>query len=191
MIGIINFGFGNISSVFSCLKRLNCKVKIINKISDYNYCSKIIIPGHGNHYNIFNNLKNIELYLELKNILSKKHFFGICLGKQMFFGYNNESFLNGFNIFNYKVEKFKNETLIGWFKNITKKNFFYEKKYYNFYHSHSYSLLLNKFSSSYFYNKKNYCTSLLIKNFFFTQFHPEKSGKEGFLLFKKFINWQL
>ena len=81
------------------------------------------------------------------------------------------------------IKLVNNEENTGFFKGISKINHMY------FVHSF-YVIPANKkviYSTSK-YNDIEYCSSILKDNIFATQFHPEKSGELGLLIYKNWFN---
>ena len=47
MIGLVNFGLGNLGSIVNCYEKLNIKIKILNNSSEIENVSHLILPGVG------------------------------------------------------------------------------------------------------------------------------------------------
>ena len=79
---------------------------------------------------------------------------------------------------------------VGWRKIITKEKKLKKFNNKSFYFIHSYQCLPsenNIITSQIQYNKKKICSSVEKNNIVGTQFHPEKSGKEGLNLFRNLL----
>ena len=193
-VTIIDYGMGNIKSLFNSLKFLGYNPVFYSEKKNIN-SNIYILPGVGafnqamklmEERNISNNLKN---FVKNKNNL----LLGICLGMQLFFEESSENYNTaGLGMINGKVKKLsnsKNDILpnVGWFEtNINpNKTFDYLKQFdkQKFYYVHSYVAepidSKNQIATS-VYNDKNFC-AMTIKNsnIIGTQFHPEKSSKIG------------
>lgn len=199
-ICILDYGSGNVASVYNMLKFIKFEPEISNKKEKIKDASHIILPGVGSYKSGMDKIKKkIPIDILENEILKKgKPFLGICLGMQILssVGYEFGKY-EGLNWIEGEVKKLdvKKYVLphVGWnevkvesnnsilFKNI--------KIDENFYFVHSYC-----FDS---YNKENVLatsvyetkfTSVVRKdNIFGVQFHPEKSQKSGMKLLENFL----
>ena len=86
MVGIINYGVGNLFSLTSSFRAIGEDVKIIENEKDYDVCSHLILPGVGSFIPARKALR--ESGLEEKLLLDVKKgkpVLGICLGMQLLF----------------------------------------------------------------------------------------------------------
>ena len=58
MIGLINYGMGNLGSVRRTFEILNIENIIINNPSEITICKKLVLPGVGNFSNAMKILNN-------------------------------------------------------------------------------------------------------------------------------------
>tara|TARA_Y100000748_G_scaffold302045_1_gene303444 strand:- start:2490 stop:3101 length:612 start_codon:yes stop_codon:yes gene_type:complete len=197
---ILDYGSGNVSSVFNLVDYLGYKVKISNKEKDLINSSHIILPGVGSFGGSMKkiNSKIPTDLLKEQLFLKNKPFLGICVGMQVLsergyeFGEND-----GLSIIKGSVEKLdcKNFPVphIGWneikiqkqselFKNMQEINDFY------FVHSFEFKASdTNNIISTTNYGN-DFVSAVQKENIFGVQFHPEKSQKAGQLLIKNFLN---
>ena len=85
MIGLVNYGLGNIKALKNIYKKLNVSCKFINNPIDIEKVEKIILPGVGSFDNAIEKLKESNL-LEVINYkvkIEKMPVLGICVGMQM------------------------------------------------------------------------------------------------------------
>tara|TARA_B100000609_G_C16801947_1_gene226655 strand:+ start:99 stop:482 length:384 start_codon:yes stop_codon:yes gene_type:complete len=108
---IIDYGSGNIKSVYNSVKRTLynfnkfTKVKVSRNLAEIKKADKIILPGVGSFDQCMNRIRKIKDLVEtLKDqvITKKKPFLGICVGMQILadYGYENQktkglSWING------------------------------------------------------------------------------------------------
>ena len=194
---ILDYGSGNVASVYNLLERLNYKVKISNEPIDIKNASHLILPGVGSFGASIEKIREKipinELEKEVK--IKKKPFLGICVGMQVladkgleFGNYQGLGWIEG------KVEKLQAKVLphIGW-NNIEIKRenpiFLNLKKDQDFYFVNSYffnvtdkTLVISETD----YGKK-FCSAVQRENIFGVQFHPEKSQKAGEILIENFL----
>jgi imidazole glycerol-phosphate synthase subunit HisH len=198
MIGIIDYGMGNLRSVFNALDFLNAKSKIISNPSEFSGLSHLIIPGVGSFSKAMKNFREKEFVEPVYEFAkSGKQILGICLGMQLLAdcGYEPEK-TNGLGLIKGEVIKFNRiEHRIphmGWNSiNIKKENKLFEgiKKEADFYFVHSYYFVPENESDV--LTRTNYgieFTSAVSKdNITGFQFHPEKSQKQGLKILENFI----
>tara|TARA_Y100001968_G_C19450482_1_gene768207 strand:- start:2852 stop:3460 length:609 start_codon:yes stop_codon:yes gene_type:complete len=200
MIGIIDYGAGNISSVSNMISYLGGKSFKSSNPSDIEKASKLILPGVGSFDFGINALNNLGLssVIKKKILEDKIPFLGICLGMQLFCKYSEEGDCNGLGIIDAEVKRFSfdldNNHLkiphMGWNKVLsTKSNTLLPKMESRFYFVHSYYVL--PLNDDITIAKTNYgghfCSAYQKDNLFCVQFHPEKSHKFGLSLMKRFM----
>lgn len=205
MIAIIDYGMGNKYSVFNALNYLGVDCVITNKEEEIKKCDRIILPGVG----AFGAAMEVLEHSGLKQVLDDqvinkgKPFLGICLGMQLAAEYGHEkgrfkglSWIKG-EVVNFETN---NHNLkiphVGWndiiikkdvplFKGIKKEKAFYFVHSYVFKPKHEDEVIAECDYGEVF-------TAALQKdNIFVTQFHPEKSQKNGLIILKNFSNWRI
>ena len=207
---IIDYGSGNIKSVYNSVKRtlhdLNkfSQVKVSRSLSEIEKADKIILPGVGSFDQCMNRIRKIKDLVEtLKDqvITKNKPFLGICVGMQILadYGYENQK-TQGLSWINGDVKPLKNfldNSLnlkiphMGWnslsinknnnlFRDITEKDQFYFVHSYFFDIKHKKNIICN---TQYGINIPAIVNQ---DNIFGFQFHPEKSGRSGL---KILYNW--
>ena len=111
---IIDYGSGNIRSVYNAVKKVSSKeiseIKVSSSTNDIKNCTHIILPGVGAFEFCLNGLKKNKLLGCLEEVVleNKKPFLGICVGMQMLAtkGYENGEF-SGLNWISGDVRKIK------------------------------------------------------------------------------------
>lgn len=196
MIGIVNYGAGNIQSVKNALSYLGAKFELFDDYKEISKFDKIILPGVGAFGQAMENLKKMRLDSALVEFAkSGKPMLGICLGMQLFFEKSYEFGLNlGLGILQGEIVKFDCKEKIphmGWnechFVRQTPINQgLGEKEFFYFVHSYhavcDESLILAK--TTY---EKTFPSAVCYKNIFGFQPHPEKSHDVGLLVLKNFM----
>ncbi|MGG7325203.1 imidazole glycerol phosphate synthase subunit HisH [Clostridium baratii] len=198
MIGIIDYGMGNLKSICNALESINEEYLISAYKYDLRKCSGLILPGVGSFKEGMFNLRKDGLYSVVKEVEETgKPLLGICLGMQLLFekGYEGEE-TKGIGLLKGKVIKMDEEKLrvpnIGWNSlNINKDDKLVkglkEECYMYYVHSY-YADEYNKedlVASSDYYGL-NIPGIVRRGNIIGVQFHPEKSGEEGIKLLKNF-----
>ena len=75
MIGIINFGLGNLGSIVNSYHKLNTEVKILDKPFEVEGVTHLILPGVGSYRVGMNNLKNLKWIWKFLNTLKRKNLY--------------------------------------------------------------------------------------------------------------------
>ena len=208
-IAIIDYESGNISSVINSFitvcaeQNIEIKIEVTSDSKKILNSDKVILPGQGSFKNCTESLLKIEGLKDTLNefaIIKKKPLFGICVGMQMFADIGHEDTeTKGLGWIAGKVLKIDNQDgkyklpHIGWNQiNIVKKSKIFNniKNNSHFYFVHSYEFIPNDkgvVSATTEYSSSIVC-SVEKGNIFGTQFHPEKSDKEGLKIIENFIN---
>ena len=198
MLGIINYGCGNLKSLSNALDAIGQYHKVIDNYKSIKKFDKIIIPGVGSYSNAVSKLKKKLFFEEIKEFANNKFILGICVGMQILSdaGYE-EKFTEGLQLISGVVDKIENKTNIshvGWnniktntskclLKNISNNSDFY------FVHSFAFKPKNNKvITSTINFNKKKIVSSIENGLIHGVQFHPEKSHKNGLKILQNFCN---
>ena len=211
-IAIIDYGSGNLRSAAKALEVANKSVNTNSKIvitSDPDVikkANKVILPGQGSFRDCYLGIKKINDLVDTLNdfvLVQKKPIFGICVGMQLFakIGYETEE-TKGFGWIDGVVKKINNinKTLklphMGWNQIEFKKDFLLFSGIENkshMYFVHSYEFLTKE--KNCIVATTNYGNSIIVAvakdNIFGTQFHPEKSQKNGLKLLENFLKWEV
>ena len=200
MIGIIDYGVGNIKAFANIYKNLNIPFKIVKDISGFENITKLILPGVGSFDHAMTSLQNSGMREKLDELVLEKKIpvIGICVGMQMLAKSSEEGTLNGLGWIDGIVKKFdkskiKNAPLphMGWNNlKIEKKNKIFDNLEENprYYFLHSYYFECeNKEDviATATYGEKFDCM-INHKNIYGIQCHPEKSHHNGMQLLKNF-----
>ncbi len=203
---IIDYGMGNIHSVAKALNKVssrNDKIKIVTSLKEIDSSDKIVFPGQGAAQSCINNLNNNYDIEELKTIIMKKPFLGICMGLQVLMSYSDEDNTKCLDIFAGSVNRISssNEEKIklphmGWSKvNYVREdpiwNSIQNNSYFYFVHSYYVSTENSDVIMSYTDYGSRFVSSLQKDNIIAVQFHPEKSSNDGLKFLRNFIDWRI
>ena len=200
MIGIINYGLGNLGSIQNMIKKVGGKSEIIDTPDKIDRITKLILPGVG-AYDRGMKLLNDKSWREtLDSLVLKKGMptLGICLGMQLMTNSSQEGELKGLGWIDAETIKFEfsNGSLkiphMGWNIAIASKysslipNQDLERR---FYFVHSYYVKLKYKSDSLFETNygHQFTSGFERDNIIGVQFHPEKSHKFGMELMRNFV----
>ncbi len=204
MIVIVDYGMGNLRSVYNKLKRIECDAKISSDPEVISKAEKIILPGVGHFKNAMEKIKEYGLFelLNQKVLKDKIPVLGICLGVQLFTKKSEEGDVEGLGWIDAETVRFSipehqkirlKVPSVGWnsvslvktdsllFKGIDPQELFYFVHSYHLKSTNS-SIVLGTSNYSY-----EFISCIEKDNIFGTQFHPEKSQDQGMQLFKNFV----
>ncbi len=201
MIGIIDYGMGNIHSVKKALQLLGGEVAVVNKPAQLKKCAKAVLPGVGAFGDALDEMNKRGLTEASRDFInSGKPFLGICLGMHILFDSSAESpRVKGLGVLKGRVVKFADRKGIkvphmGWneIKPVADKCFLFkglgQKQCVYFCHSYYPELKdENNISATTDYGI-NFACAVHKDNIYGVQFHPEKSQKVGLKILKNFIN---
>ena len=200
---IVDYGMGNIQSVFRKFSLFGINPIVSQDSATINSADKIVLPGVGHFGEAMKNLISLNLVDVLhENVLvRKKPTLGICLGMQLMtsFSEEGEGLVKGLNWFDASVKKFQindkqkyKVPLIGWNKIKIKKPSILMSGIENgeeFYFVHSFYCEANDEAN--ILNSTNhemdFVSAIEKENIFGVQYHPEKSHQAGERLINNFI----
>lgn len=204
---IIDYGSGNIESVFNALQAISGEneIAISKNPAEIRSANLLILPGVGAFADCMSGLRSVTgLAEEIRKqaLVEKKPFLGICVGMQVLASVGHENGEHaGLGFINGKVEKIDEEEGLkvphmGW-NEIIVKNSKHPilkdiKEGEHFYFANSYHFICqneNNVLAQVEYGSK--LTAIVAKeNICGVQFHPEKSGEAGLKILKNFLNWR-
>ncbi len=120
MIALIDYGSGNVRSVFNALTSLGADVRLTADVGEISRAEKVVLPGVGAFGDCVSGLKERGLWEPMQACLAgSQPFLGICVGYQMLFEESEESpGVRGFGFFAGKVRRFTTPGMkipqIGW-----------------------------------------------------------------------------
>ncbi len=92
MIGIIDYGMGNLKSVANALAFLEIPYVISSDVEELQRCEKLILPGVGSFKNCMENIHARGLFDPIQQMVNEgKPLLGICLGMQMLYESSDEN----------------------------------------------------------------------------------------------------
>ena len=200
MTGIIDYGLGNLGSIYNMLHVIGEDSIISDNPQKLHECDRLILPGVGSFDAGMKNLEEKSLINCLKKEVSEgKSILGICLGMQLLGRKSEEGSSLGLGFIPFDTVKFSfDKTLklkiphMGWdIVTFTQENKLLSeidgRQRYYFVHSYhakcdSERNVLMRCEYGY-----EFAASVVNENVYGVQFHPEKSHDFGMRLLKNFV----
>ena len=199
MIAIIDYGAGNLRSVYNAISLLGYSPTVTANASDVLDADMVILPGVGAAADTMSSLGKLGLVDPIRQrILDGGPFFGVCMGLQLLLASSDErGGCDCLGIIPGRVKKLPEGLKVphmGWnqvrqklehpvFNGIPDDS--------NFYFVHSY--YVEPDDRSVVAGETDYgitfCSMIIRGNLVATQFHPEKSGEIGLKMYDNFIKW--
>ncbi|RHX91204.1 imidazole glycerol phosphate synthase subunit HisH [Leptospira yasudae] len=203
MIGILDYGVGNLKAFANVLKGLNFHYKIVKTEQELKSCEKIIMPGVGSFDSVMDKLTESGIKDVLSDLVINKKIpvLGVCVGMQILASSSEEGTKSGLGWIEGRVKKFSFDPShsyltipqIGWNEvRSTRENRLLTdlEKHPRFYFLHSYYMECH--------DKKDviatadyggdFACAVNRENIYGTQFHPEKSHHNGVALIRNFAS---
>jgi imidazole glycerol-phosphate synthase subunit HisH len=196
MIGILDYGAGNLRSVENTLTELGSQYTIVRDGDELRRASKIVLPGVGHFGHMMRMLDQMNTRAALTDCIRRSvPFLGICLGLQALFERSEEApEVPGLGLFSGQVKRFPAEARVphmGWnelepaglgrlLAGVPRPAYVY--------FAHSYYVPLTSGTSASCSYGVSYTALLEAGNTFGVQFHPEKSGSVGLQIMRNFLD---
>lgn len=199
MIAIVDYGVGNLFSLYSSFKRVGADVIVTSDKKSIQNAEKVLLPGVGAYADAAKKLTESGMDEVIRSEVRKgKYVMGICLGMQLLFDKSFEYGLHeGLGLIRGDVIPMRGyipEPLkvphIGWNKlNIEKPHFLFkycnEDSYVYFVHSYFATNCREHVIATMHYGE-TLTASVAKDNVLGCQFHPEKSGDCGLNILRAF-----
>lgn len=191
MIGVIDYGLGNVHAFLSLYEDEGVPARTVTSMSDLDACEALILPGVGAFDSAMDRLESSGLRESLDYAVLKRStpVLGVCVGFQMMCNSSEEGVKPGLGWLDATVRRFDPAAVAGMLPHMG----------WNDVQAGSASLLLSGITSPSFYFLHSYhvdvADSTVIaarshygvdfvaaveqRNLFATQFHPEKSHEWG------------
>jgi len=205
VLGVIDYGAGNLGSVMNALKRLSVPARFVEGPQELSLSTspfdKIIFPGDGHFATAMASLTQSGYAQALCEwIKADKPFLGICIGLQLLFETSGEAppvdgrEVRGLSVIPGTVRRFPGRKVpqIGWNQTTARK----ESKIFRglndnsfFYYIHSYYAdpADNSVCAAETEYYVRYCCAVERGALAAVQFHPEKSGAAGLALLQNWV----
>ena len=201
MIGIIDYGLGNVKAFANVYKNLNLPVTVVKQPNDLKNVSKVILPGVGAFDYAMQKLDQSGMRQFLDEIVLEHYVpvMGICVGMQILAHSSDEGSLPGLGWIDGVVKRFNFSTLkkpliiphMGWNSvktiknNVLFKGLDHDPRFY-FLHSYYFQCQKNEDIVAVTDYGGEFACAVNFGNIFGIQFHPEKSHQYGIQILDNF-----
>ena len=201
MIGIIDYGMGNLGSVSNACRFLGVEFRIVTRPEDMDACRAVILPGVGAFGDCMAHLERYGFVEPVRTWIGEdRSFLGICLGLQLLFEGSEESpGVRGLGVLPGQVRRFAPSPdwkvpQIGWnrvrqnrsecplFRDIPDQSYFY------FVHSYFTDVTDRSLAAGLTDYGVDYTSIVWRGRMMAAQFHPEKSQKVGLQMLRNFVD---
>lgn len=192
MIGIVDYGLGNLRSVQKALEAVGAAACISGEKAVLDGCEKLILPGVGAFGAGMEQLAagGLDAYLHMRARDTKM--LGICLGMQLLLESSSEEGEHaGLGFIRGRCDRFTQGKIpqIGWNSVHGLKTALFagieEGTYFYFVHGYR-AVCAEKYVAAKTDYYGDYPSAVYAGNAYGVQFHPEKSGEAGLRLLKNF-----
>ena len=202
MIGIIDYGMGNVGSIANMFKRIGIASEISRDPATLEACDRLVLPGVGAFDAAMAQLDSLKLIGPLSDLVlqAKKPILGICLGMQLMTRRSEEGQRQGLNWIPGETIRFQNAGQsdlkipnMGWrhTRPIGQKPIFATSmNERRFYFVHSYHVCCDEKSdlAAVATHGIEFVAAFSRANIHGVQFHPEKSHRYGKQLLTDFVS---
>lgn len=201
MIGIVNYGSGNIQAIANIYNRQNIPFEVIENPNHLKKADKLILPGVGAFDATMSQLVNsgLKAALDEEVLVKNKPVMGVCVGMQILAESSEEGSLPGLGWIKGKVKKFDVSKLkqkpylphMGWntvepkIDHLLFNNLDHELGFY-FVHSYYFETFQTSDILGTSHYGKPFSSAVYHDHIFGMQFHPEKSHSNGVQLLSNF-----
>ncbi len=200
MIGILDYGMGNLGSVRNTCAALGVEARILTSPDEMSAMDGLLMPGQGAFRDCMAHLRDQGWVQPVRDwIREDRPFFGICMGLQVLFEDSEESpGVEGLAVLPGTVKRFPDAPglkvpQMGWnraawkqpgpiFRDALDGHHFY------FVHSYHVPLVEQPWVAGTTTFGIEYVSAVSFGNCHAVQFHPEKSQKDGLALVKAFAD---
>ena len=108
MITIVDYGMGNLGSVYNMFKKIGVESKITSELEEIKTATKLLLPGVGSFDKAMQKINNsgIKEVLDYKVLKEKTPILGICLGMQLLTKSSEEGKEKGLGYVDASTKKF-------------------------------------------------------------------------------------
>ena len=211
-VAVVDYGMGNLRSVSQAVAHAasaadDVKVIVTGNPEEVLLAERIVLPGQGAMRDCMRELRDSGLQDAVLEALRTKPVMGVCVGMQMLLDHSEEQDTPGLGVIAGTVKRFRLEgrtqpdgsrfkvPQMGWnrvqqaeahplWHGVADGAWFY------FVHSYFAQPSDPRHSSGLTDYGALFTSAVARDNIFATQFHPEKSARDGLTLYRNFLHWK-
>jgi len=207
VVGVLDYGCGNLHSVARACARFSDKIEIVEKFQQNSDFTHIVLPGVGSYSNAMQEIRTRGLdQLIHEKLNDGVPLLGICVGMQVLTTKGHENgFSSGLDLIGgstemlslTKSDKSSRIPNMGWNAVIPKMNgnenqlFKGLENGFDAYFAHSFEVILSdsgNISALSNFDGRDLVSAVNSEHVYGVQFHPEKSGDSGLRVLKNFLS---
>jgi len=196
MIGVIDYGAGNLLSVTNALDALDLSWTHVQSSRELAECDRILLPGVGHFQSAALQLAECGMVAALRaTAAAGKPLLGVCLGAQLLMETSAEApSVPGLGLIRGRVERLRTRTIphMGWNRVTPQPSarlFDSTGSGAHFYFAHSFCCApedASNIAAQASCDEQTFCVAVQRDNIFGVQFHPEKSASAGLEVLRRF-----
>lgn len=192
-ICVVDYGGGNVASLCNALDFLGAEYSVTDDSRCILNAKRIMFPGVGSFGSVMESLRKRGLDSAIVGAIDNgAKFFGICVGMQVLFSSSDESpGVSGLGVFEGRVVKFccGKVPQIGWNTAKTVREGVFLDGYVYFVNSY-YCAPEDKriIAGVSEYGGCEFCSAVKFNDVYAAQFHPEKSGRLGLEIIRRWVD---
>jgi glutamine amidotransferase len=190
-VAVLDHGMGNLRSVAKALEAAGARVTVTAENDAIGRCDALCVPGQGIFGRCVSALQASGLDEHVREWVSgDRPFLGICLGMQVLFGSSDEGDEPGLGIFEGHVARLPASVRvphIGWNEVEPVGSGTVERQYFYFDHSFAVAQTQPSTVSAWCDHGIRFAASIETGSLLGVQFHPEKSGRAGIRLLRRWM----
>jgi glutamine amidotransferase len=190
-IAIVKYNAGNVESVRNALRRFGIEPIVTDEPSNLQSADRVIFPGVGEALSAMASLREKGLDSVLRSLTQPV--LGICLGMQLLCRSSEENETECLGLIPYRVRRFDTPGLkiphMGWNRITVSGDSLFNgiDDHAYVYFVHGYFVEDGEFTTARCDYGGTFSAAVRFRNFFATQFHPEKSGEAGERILENFL----
>jgi imidazole glycerol phosphate synthase glutamine amidotransferase subunit len=196
MIGVVDYGAGNLLSVTNALDVLDFSWTHVRTSRELAACDRVLLPGVGHFASAAQQLAACGMFATLRAAAATgKPLLGVCLGAQLLMDASEEApGVSGLGLVRGRVERLRTRTIphMGWnfvLPNPAARMFDSTSPGAHFYFAHGFFCNpedRNDVAAEATCDNQTFCVAVQRANVYGVQFHPEKSASAGLDVLRRF-----
>jgi glutamine amidotransferase len=209
VVAVVDYGMGNLRSVSQAVvfaaQGLGLRVAVTSNPDEVMAAERVVLPGQGAMRDCMDELARSGLREAVLHAAANKPLMGVCVGMQMLLEHSEEQDTPGLGLIAGRVKRFRLEGQLqpdgsrykvpqmGWnrvlqmphpvWKGVPNRSWFYfVHSYYAEPADAQHTVGVSEYGAT-------FTCAVARDNIFATQFHPEKSARQGLVLYRNFLRW--